>query len=169
MKGSLVGNCPAVTIGIGGVTVECILDTGSMVSTITESFYNKYLCDIPIVQECHLKLRAANGLEIPYVGYIEADVYVQPVNLRLEKRGILIVKDTQGREIPGLLGMNIIKECKDLVISGCGSAAPKSFRQTIVCRIGSRHSRTLQQLSRALHKLQGLILCVFQQTLVLYM
>lgn len=35
MKGSLVGNCPAVTIGIGGVTVECILDTGSMVSTIT--------------------------------------------------------------------------------------------------------------------------------------
>lgn len=146
MKGSLVGNCPAVTIGIGGVTVECILDTGSMVSTITESFYNKYLCGIPIVQECHLKLRAANGLEIPYVGYIEADVYVQPVNLRLEKRGILIVKDTQGREIPGLLGMNIIKECKDLVISGCGSAAPKSFRQTIVCRIGSRHSRTLQQL-----------------------
>lgn len=106
MKGSLVGNCPAVTIGIGGVTVECILDTGSMVSTITESFYNKYLCDIPIVQECHLKLRAANGLEVPYVGYIEADVYVQPVNLRLEKRGILIVKDTQGREIPGLLGMN---------------------------------------------------------------
>lgn len=128
MKGSLVGNCPAVTIGIGGVTVDCILDTGSMVSTITESFYNKYLCDIPIVQECHLKLRAANGLEIPYVGYIEADVYVQPVNLRLEKRGILIVKDTQGREIPGLLGMNIIKECKDLVISGGGSAAPKSFR-----------------------------------------
>lgn len=88
------------------MTVECIFDTGSMVSTITESFYNKSLCDIPIVQECHLKLRAANGLEIPYVGYIEADVYVQPVNLRLEKRGILIVKDTQGREIPGLLGMN---------------------------------------------------------------
>lgn len=48
MIGSLVGKCPAVTVGIGGVTVECIVDTGSMVGTITESFYNKYLCDISL-------------------------------------------------------------------------------------------------------------------------
>lgn len=102
------------------------------------------------------KLRAANGLEIPYVGYIETDVYVQAVNLRLEKRGILIVKDTQGREVPDLLGMNIIKECKDLVINGCESVAPKSLRNIIVCRTGSRHSRTLKQLSMTLHRLQGL-------------
>ena len=115
-------------IDIGGVTVECILDTGSMVSTITDSFYNRYLSDIPVVKDRHLTLRAANGLDIPYVGYIETDVYIQPVNLRLERRGILIVKDTPGREVPGLMGMNIIKECKDLVINECGSVAPKSLR-----------------------------------------
>lgn len=35
----LVGNCPSVTITMGGVEVPCLLDTGSMVTTISEGFF----------------------------------------------------------------------------------------------------------------------------------
>ena len=101
----------------------CLLDTGSMVSTISESFYIEHLKDIPIVNEKLITLRAANGLEIPFVGYIQTDVLVKPLDMSLRKRRILIVKDNSGREVPGILGMNIIKECKDLVFHGCGSVS----------------------------------------------
>ena len=43
VQGSLVGDCPHVEINIGNVTIKCLLDTGSMVSTVTESFYNERL------------------------------------------------------------------------------------------------------------------------------
>ena len=127
-----MGDCPHVEINIGNVTIKCLLDTGSMVSTVPESFYNEHLKNIPIIEECHLNLHAANGLEIPYVGYIEADVVVHHVNVCLKKRGILIVKDAPGRQMPGILGMNIIKECKELVIQACGTSQPKELRSNVV-------------------------------------
>ena len=74
-KDRLIAHCPYVTIKLAGVEVKCLLDTGSMVSTIVESFFRKHFQDN--LQSCHwLELRAANGLEIPYLGYLEADVEV---------------------------------------------------------------------------------------------
>jgi hypothetical protein len=35
----LLGSCPSVTITLGGVEVPCLLDTGSMVTTISERFF----------------------------------------------------------------------------------------------------------------------------------
>ena len=37
-----VGSCPVTTVKLGGVHVHCLLDSGSQVSTITESFFNKH-------------------------------------------------------------------------------------------------------------------------------
>lgn len=34
-----VGKCPEVEIHAGGVAIRCLLDTGSNVSTLTESFF----------------------------------------------------------------------------------------------------------------------------------
>ncbi|KAK9519917.1 hypothetical protein VZT92_022616 [Zoarces viviparus] len=38
-----VGKCPEVDIQIGGVPLRCLLDTGSNVSTLTESFFRDHL------------------------------------------------------------------------------------------------------------------------------
>lgn len=64
------------------------------------------------LQSCNwLRLSAANGLAIPYVGYLEFDV--QLCGKTITRQGVLVVQDTPHREpsIPGVLGMNIIKEC----------------------------------------------------------
>lgn len=94
---------------MGGVNVPCLVDTGSMVSTVTESFFLQHF--EPLVREklqsCHwLQLRAANGLAIPYIGYLELDVKL--CSKSMARCGVLVVKDPPGDmslHIPGVLGM----------------------------------------------------------------
>lgn len=110
LKESLIAPCPQVTVKLAGVPVQCVLDTGSMVSTIPESFFHANFQDK--LKECHwLELRAANGLAIPYLGYLEPDVEVG--GKVIPRRGILVVKDppvqASSPHVPGIIGMNIIK------------------------------------------------------------
>lgn len=112
----LIDKCPIVDVVMGGVEVKCLLDTGSMVTTITESFFKEAFKPLmaPRLQSCGwLVLKAANGLDIPYVGYLELDVQVLGRNI--PGRGVLVVKDplgaSQQEAVPGLLGMNVIGEC----------------------------------------------------------
>lgn len=111
----LVGNCPILNVKMNNVWVPCLLDTGSMVTTITESFFSKNFSQAPI-QNCEwLGLKAANGLGIPYVGYFEVDVGV--LDSLIPKRGVLVVKDPVGSscsrklDVPGILGMNVLSAC----------------------------------------------------------
>ena len=68
-----VGNCPDVKIKLGGVDVGCLIDTGAEVSTITESFYKEFLAQGREVIDVtsYIKISASQGLEIPYVSYVE--------------------------------------------------------------------------------------------------
>lgn len=111
---------------MGGVEVPCLLDTGSMVTTITESFFAQHIK--PWGQErlrsCQwLELRAANGWEIPYVGYLELDVEL--CGRVIPRRGVLVVKDPPGRspsDAPGVLGMNVVSKCYNELFVQYGSA-----------------------------------------------
>ena len=72
-----VGSCPVTTMKLGGVPVQCLLDSGSQVSTITESFFNQHFCarDSDFLDtKKWLTLTTANSLEITYIGYLELTV-----------------------------------------------------------------------------------------------
>lgn len=120
----LLSPCPHVTVSLGGVLVPCLLDTGSMVSTVTESFFLKNVepWGLEKLYSCHwLQLKAANGLDIPYIGYLELDVEV--FGKVIPKRGVLIVKDPPGTtQVSGVLGMNVIRECYNELFGQYGSA-----------------------------------------------
>lgn len=65
-------------------------------------------------------LKGCHGISCPYVGYMELDVQV--CGKLLSKRGFLVVRDPEDpitkerkEEMPGLLGMNCIGICKELV------------------------------------------------------
>jgi len=109
----VVGGHPTVKAKFGGVEVECLVDTGSMVSMVNEDFFMKHLQHM---RECEplstvggwLQITAANGLNIPYVGFTELDVEVEGVVIT--KRGIVITKTTPaGRSTPGVLGTNVLQ------------------------------------------------------------
>ena len=85
-----------------------------MVSTITERFFREKF--VPWghdrLSSCHwLQLKAANGLDIPYVGYLE--LTVELCDKVMPGCGILVVKDPPGpvNQVPGILGMNVLRMC----------------------------------------------------------
>ena len=85
----VIGTSPSVDVVMDGVVVPCLLDTGSMVTMITESFFKENVKFAELKQSSSwLTLRAVNGLEIPYVGYIEFDMEVN--GIKIPKRGVLI-------------------------------------------------------------------------------
>lgn len=67
-------------------------------------------------------MRTANGLDIPYVGYVELDITV--FGKVVPQPGILIVKDPPGQTspsgVPGVLGIDVIRECYHQLFSQHG-------------------------------------------------
>ena len=100
-----------------GTKFTALVGTGSQVSTITESFYKRHLQ--PRGRELynqdlhlHLHLAAANELEIPYSGYLLADVTI--AGQVVKDRAFLIIRDPPGESRqPCLLGKNVLGEMAD--------------------------------------------------------
>lgn len=94
-----------------------------MVTTVTQSFFNQH-CQGPLQACSWLELHAANGLSIPYVGYFETDVEV--LGRVVPRRGVLVVKDpleqSSQSTVPGVLGMNVIRECYNELFKQHGAA-----------------------------------------------
>lgn len=81
-----------VDVKMGGVMVTCLVDTGSMVSTITETLFKEHfqlLGQDQLRSFGWLQLKAAYGLDIPYRDYLELDV----------------------EAMSGLVGINILQGC----------------------------------------------------------
>lgn len=118
-----------------------------MVTTVTERFFLTFMSHHKTKDCSWLSLRAANGLDIPYVGYVELDVVVLAQSI--PKRGILIVKDPldpagQQRKVavPGILGMNVLRECYSTLFEQHGphlfqspviSSAPPVMKRALRC------------------------------------
>ncbi len=74
--------------------MSCLVDTGSMVTTVTESCFTTYFkpWGPERLLSCQwLQLRAVNGLSIPYIGYLELDI-----ELELSLSSPALVKVVQG-------------------------------------------------------------------------
>ena len=115
---ALIGQCPTITVQVQGIPTTFLLDTGSMVTTLGEGYFKQHLqahLKTP-VQNCDwLHLTAANGLTIPYLGYVEMDMTV--LGKTWPQMGVLITRDpansrhSNSRAPAGLLGMNVIRHC----------------------------------------------------------
>lgn len=88
----LITSCHHVDMDMEGVKVHCLVDTDSVGSTITESFFHQHfeLWGQEHLQSCHcLRFRAASGLAMPYIGYLK-------LSLELCGKVVLVVKDPHG-------------------------------------------------------------------------
>lgn len=118
-----VGKCPVANLKINGVSAACLLDTGCQVSTISERFFRDHLFgeykDM-LSTAGWLKITAANGLDIPYLGSLE--LKVETMGIVLPECGFLVVRDTLNSPlVPALIGMNIISRCRQFVHAEFGT------------------------------------------------
>ena len=110
----LVGEVNEVDILIGKIPARCLLDTGSCVSVIAESFYNDHFKEVPLQPVGQLiNIECADGEKLPYKGYIETEI---AVNNGLPKAKplpclLLVTPDTEfSKRTPIILGTNILHE-----------------------------------------------------------
>lgn len=71
----LVGIKSTAQVTVRGEEVNCLLDSGSQVTTVPESFYKQHLSEQEI-KPLHdlLEVEGANGQLVPYFGYIEMTI-----------------------------------------------------------------------------------------------
>ncbi|KAI0214933.1 hypothetical protein LSAT2_033045 [Lamellibrachia satsuma] len=133
----IVGGTPVAKVTLAGQPVDCLLDTGSQVSFVTEAFYKAVLQPQGHMLRSArnwLTIRAADGLEIPYVGYFETTVCIAGVSV--DDRAILVVRDS-GQQFPGLLGMNVLSHVPEFAACLQEVATTDTFR---FARVASRQA-----------------------------
>lgn len=138
----LVGSSPKVVVSMGGVNVNCLLDSGSEITSVTEDYYNQYFRDQVALNSTVdlIKVYAANGMSLPCVGYFVTDIVFNKQIFR--EIAVLVVKNPVDKlarkrksEIPGVLGCNVFKHLYDkenTMFANC------SELQTAVKKYGER-------------------------------
>lgn len=105
----LVLSCPKLEVDMGGVKVPCLVDTGSMVSTVTEFHcYSILNCGV----KSALNHVTGCSLDIPFLGYLELNVEL--CGKLISQCGVLVVRDSPGDaslQVSGVIGMNVIRRC----------------------------------------------------------
>ncbi|PIK59734.1 hypothetical protein BSL78_03306 [Apostichopus japonicus] len=102
----IVGRSPTTTVRMHRVNFVATVDTGSDVTTMTEECFRRSFSGVPLEQLSWLTITAANGGELPYIGYFVADIHID--EFIIPWRGILVVRVS--KDVPMLLGMNALKE-----------------------------------------------------------
>lgn len=92
-----------------------MIDSGSMISSIAESFYKTLpnRSQLHSISDFQLEVKSANGSIIPYLGYIEATIESSSLSGDSIHTLLLVVPTTEyNSRIPVLIGTNIIREMK---------------------------------------------------------
>jgi len=115
----LIGECPEIDAMFGNAPVRCLIDSGSQVTTITETYYNVYFKDKVHTDSTWISLNGSHGLTIPTVGIFRTSVRIQasefpdiyvivvqdPVSIAVQKRK---------EAVPGIIGCNLIHQASQL-------------------------------------------------------
>ena len=89
------------------------MDTGSTVSTVSESFYRQHLTTPLITIDRLLDIECADGQQLPYLGYIEAELQI-PGQKHQHQCILLVTPNSRyNAEVPLLLGTNILTSMMD--------------------------------------------------------
>ncbi|KAK7495225.1 hypothetical protein BaRGS_00013635, partial [Batillaria attramentaria] len=134
---ALVGRVCSSTIDIQGVSTSCLRDSGSQVSTVSETFYNTHLSDVPLEKlDTLLTVKGAGGHSVPYLGYVRV-----AVTLPDDAVGVggtvntlfLVCPDTAfSGKVPILIGTNALR----LFAEGCEQRVGKHFRTVLPLSAG---------------------------------
>ena len=137
--------------------MNCLLDTGAQVSTITESFFRRHLkehAESIVDVSLYLRISTAQGLEIPYVGYIELPIAF--LGHTFSAMGFLIVWDHVGialmareKTVPGVIGCNELRDVRDQLsaqgndfLTSLGKAGEHAWAHTLAIYSGAKHDAT---------------------------
>ncbi|XP_056437540.1 uncharacterized protein LOC130374637 [Gadus chalcogrammus] len=106
----LVGPSFIHTIKVNDVVCDALIDSGSNVTIIFESWYNKHLLDVPIKPLSGLGLWGLADTEYPYKGYVVVEMEfseeITGVTGRVEVLALICPEPRNQQQTPVLVGTN---------------------------------------------------------------
>jgi len=138
---NLIGKSNESTVFIHGLEATALVDSGSMVTTISESFYNS-IPDRPQLEDLKtlLQITIADGSKLSYLGYIDTFVSVPFLSDFTMPVPVLVVNDTiLNHACPVIVGTNVIRPLK----SATGAAAsnvPSQWQLAMDCLVTTSFS-----------------------------
>lgn len=110
---NLIGQRCVASVLVEGIQCDSLLDTGSQVTTVSETFYLTYLSSLPI-QPIHslFEVEGAGGQNVPYLGYIQVVITFPCTVTGVEEELsslVLVVPDCHfNSKVPLLIGTNVL-------------------------------------------------------------
>ncbi|KAH3794378.1 hypothetical protein DPMN_147911 [Dreissena polymorpha] len=117
----MVGDANLSTITINGKETTALIDSGSQVSVVTETFYSRMTPkpELMSLHEFDLELKAANSTRIPYSGYIQATIGSNILDMNIETILLVAPVSESHGSAHVIIGTNIIRYMKDLYSDEC--------------------------------------------------
>ena len=128
-----VAKCPKVCISAHGIQIPSLLDSGSEVTLLRQSYFDQYI--LPKIKpatgekadaHCLFKLTVANDGQMPIKMYTELDLTF--LGLKVPKVGVLIAEEPNQvldkkhqTRLPGIIGSNLIQLSYDVFTKKYGS------------------------------------------------
>ena len=112
----LVGSASEAEITLNGKKVNSLLDSGSQVTSVSESYYREHLNQHPLqpVDVPGLLLQQAGGGSMPYLGMIITSLKVPHLTSTFQAK-VVVVPDTEYHySTPALVGTGIIRRSRDV-------------------------------------------------------
>ena len=115
----MVGKANESEIFINDFRSKALIDSGSMISTISSSVLNR-LKPVPEIKDLSnlgLTVNVAGGATLPYLGYVEVKIKVNFISSEDIFVPLLVVNATEyNKNVPVVVGTNIIKDLSSVYV-----------------------------------------------------
>jgi dUTPase len=122
----MIGRANEASLTIARVSTTALIDSGAMVSTVSESFYNSRLTHVELLPltDFEIIIRSSSDDLVPYSGYIDVPITIPCLKVDLSVH-ILVTADTEyNRDVPIVIGTNVISHVKSLISNPACSIPP---------------------------------------------
>ena len=135
----IVGSSNEGEIFVNGLKTSGLIDTGSMITSVSEQFYNSMdpVPELHDLDEFGLSVQGATGKELPFKGYVEAEISVPFLSDSVFNIPLLVVPETEyNSKVPVIIGTNLIRLCKT---DSSDSEVPVEWQTAFDCLTGIQY------------------------------
>ena len=127
----LMGEANESDVVISGVNTKALIDSGSMVTTMSEEFLESLnpKPELRDLTDFKISLIAANGSSFPYIGYVEVNISIPFLGRDNVTVPTLVVPTTPyNSHVPVIIGTNVIRLCRDVAEQADPESIPQEWQ-----------------------------------------